>query len=155
MKKYGQRLLDVQDFYNDYHEIVNDFTYNTGFKDDLVECVFECLAYAVGKIYEINCALINTTTQNTLPNKGLSSENETLDVGSFYKTCKQYGLWCVILETDKYSGDPNFAVFRNNKAEKWHNYAYGGIHKIENGFGFEDKDDFDEFVEAINDIKNL
>lgn len=154
MKKYGQRLLDVKDFYNDYHEIVNDFTYNTGFKDDLVECVFECLAYAVGKIEKVDCILVDTTIKNVYSNTKSLFDDETTDVRKFYKTCKRYGLWCVIFEADKFSGDSHFAIFRN-KVEKWHKYAYGGIHKIENGFGFENKEDFDEFVETINDIKKL
>lgn len=153
MRKYGQRLLDVLDFYNDYHEIVNDFTYNTGFKDDLGECVFECLAYAVGKIDKVDCTLVNTIIKSIPSDKELSSYNEMPNVSNFYKTCKQYGLWCVIFEFEKYSGNPHFAMFRN-KVEKWHKFAYGGVHKIENGFGFEDKEDFDEFVETINNIKD-
>lgn len=157
MKKYGQRLLDVKDFCNDYHEIVNDFSYRTGIKEDLVECVFECLAYAVGKTDELSCELVNTTTK-IISSKGNIQLNEKplntcpykSNIKDFYSTGKlpEQKLWCLWFNTTSNAGNADFAMFRKRTEQVAGYYVHI---KLANGIGFYNKSDFYDFMKMVRD----
>lgn len=152
MKKYGQRLLTVKDWSDKSSQLVTDFVHNTGFKEDLSEAVFECLAYAVGKVSQVNTKLIKTPIlQKQHSPNNVDVNVNVYNIKDFYHCTflKREKLYCVIFEADKFSGDPTFAIFRN-KAETNAKY-YSCCVKVANGVGFYSMHDRNEFLETIND----
>lgn len=152
MKRYGQQLLAIKDWEDESSQLVTTFVYNTGFKDDLSEAVFECLAYAIGKVSQVNTVLVDTlVNQEEHPLQDTNDNGNEYSTKDFYHKSyiKREKLWCVIFEADWFAGNPDFAAFRR-KAEKL-SHSIFDCQKIANGIGFYSMKDRNDFVDMIND----
>lgn len=152
MKSYGQRLLAIKDWDDESSQLVTDFVYNTGLKEDLSEAVFECLAYAVGKVSKVKYVIVESSIkQRTNSPKNINVDVTCYNTKDFYHCTflKREKLFCVIFEAERYAGNPNFAVFRR-KAERESRY-YSACIKIANGIGFYSMQDRNDFLKTIND----
>lgn len=152
MKGYGQRLLTIENWDDKSSQLVTDFVHDTGFKEDLSEAVFECLAYAVGKVSRVKYVIVESSVrQKVHSSKDINVDVTCYNTKDFYHCTflKREKLYCVIFEADKFSGDPTFAIFRNKAEAKAKSYSC--CVKVASGVGFYSMHDRNEFLEIIND----
>lgn len=154
MKKYSQPLLAIKKWRDEYKELVNNFVYDTGLNEDLSTVVFECLAYAIGKISQIKHILVETSALQKEQSREIANIiTSDYNIKDFYYChyLKQQNLWCVIFEVDKHVGNPAFALFRKD-AERIGNMWYNCV-KVANGIGFSSLSEREEFLRIFKNSK--